>query len=1367
MGVRAKLRTSSPRLLNSWLLFVTIMVIVLAIFFYSFVYVKNNEKEQVAKGFRVLAQVGCNIVDREKGFKKIAGNMASEPNNLQLSDLEKKLKDAKPVLRMTDRKPVQGNTRFLVFNEIIVTKPDGTGSVYYIYADPGEFFKLLQRTDVFDQFIVLADKEPPDTKPVKDDEEKDEEETGNLVVYHTFPGELDISDLDKLKHFEQGLESGSLTEIEISNMKYKFFLQPIRMGDGRKWYVSGLVLVHKFNKEARSLKANVVIPLFFIFFIFLFSIPPLKLFLMSTFERLDIKDAFFVAVSIIFGIISLVLLYIYVYQSNRDDARINENLGRLAWDIETKFVNELDAAYEQLDFYETTFKDGVLERGTNIRNILSDPKMEGREDILRPRIYDQFKVVFWMDEKGDQVVQFSTRNYAGSLVPLGHRAYFRDAGNWQLPGKEGNRFMLESITSVTSGENLAAISMKSHLKLNDNKRMGDNPVSPTECSAAALTTQLTSLIDTILPVGYGFCVIDDTGEVWFHSDKERNHQENFIRETGNDTELLSAIYGRQERPIKLDYQGKTHRCAVIPVPGLPLFIVTFYDVRYDHSVRTYTFFYTIIFTLLLAIFNGLLFLIVGWGNYRCSLLEKKYNPFDWLKPLKARGEIYRYLILSNFLLIVFVAVAGRFTRGAGSFFLSIFACLLAFVDNYFMIARKEDKKPLPVIKILLKGLRGNRITNRVNAFRAYLLFLLSWFVLIGVIPVLLFYIDAYEHENEIAVKHFQLKLAQRIEDRDSRIDKMFRERMDTTGDNTQNHLISAVKRKWKDAGIYLPGKRGLADLWRTVEPNPERAVRKTFFHEIAYLLRPPLDPVNQEKKSLVFPAASDESLTWFNENNSLYFRYRVKNTPDDRRDTGNIDGTVKNGKEFIYVRGDLEKCKLLSGVSLLLLIVFLLLVLWCAYRLIRFAVRMIFGLKLLDFLEPLGEFDTRIRKYIRARSDLIIYCQTGKQMDFCTGLFGEKGEMGTDKKIEMENEMGTGKKEGEKDLIAVDKIIDLDSAEPVPEGITKTGPGKIVLIKNFEFYFNDIDKSLQKMKQVKELLISQNVQVIIPAFIPLEKMVECCRDKIADLADRAKQLIADKMIDDTALETINVQTNKFKEMIALLTGASERWVALYVPIQTFDRPIDALSTADIVVCPLIEKIKEPRIRRLILKEFKAIENFDELEATVYNYYQELKRKGDPAIVEKLILEIQSLAGVYYNRLLKSCTRKEKFILYDIALNMLVNSNNLETQKVLYKKGLIVCNGTCRLMNESFRNFILTAVDPAEAEHFIRELNAPGKWTSYKAPLMLIVLGLVVFLALQDSLLSNVNAILTAVIGGLALITKLTGFFAGFSFGKKN
>jgi hypothetical protein len=120
------------------------------------------------------------------------------------------------------------------------------------------------------------------------------------------------------------------------------------------------------------------------------------------------------------------------------------------------------------------------------------------------------------------------------------------------------------------------------------------------------------------------------------------------------------------------------------------------------------------------------------------------------------------------------------------------------------------------------------------------------------------------------------------------------------------------------------------------------------------------------------------------------------------------------------------------------------------------------------------------------------------------------------------------------------------------------------------------------------------------------------------------------------------------------------------------------------------------------------------------------------------------------------------VLYDAAQNMLVNCNNMETINILLKKGLMVYDGTFKLMNKSFRNFILSSITPGEARDLVRGLNGQGNWKSYKAPLFIIALGVAVFLAFQDNLLSNVNAIITTLIGGLAILTKVSGIFSNVS-----
>jgi len=1377
-------KTKSPRLLNSWLLFVTILAIVLAILFYSLVYVKNNEKEQITKRFRVLAQIGNNIVKREKGFCDIAGNASKRVTEnekikkkieeIRLREKEKKecdeyykdllalIKDeiinANKLLMVAEQKPGWRNS-CLELNTFKVKKANGKivkenkenenckSTEYVIYINANDFFDPLKRVDVFDDLIVLKDEQ----------KDSDNSRSSDIVLYHTFPGELDISELNKLKTCEQGIESGCLKDIEISNEKYKLFLQPVKLKDGAKWYIGGLVHDNIFKKETRELKSGVIIPFLIIFFIFILSIPLLKLFFMSTFEQLDIKDAILTSMSITFGVILLILLYLFIFQLNSDANDIRGNLGSLADEIKTKFTKEIENAYEQLNNYESDFKEFGLKSGDNFKDILTTPMKEGKNSTkiskslrtkLRPSDYKLFKIVFWMDSKGEQILQFFTRNYFPGFNNLQQRKYFQDAGNWKLPGKSDSKFMLESITSITSGEKLAALSKRSNLKLKD--KNGNS----FKANAAAMTTQLTSLIDTIMPVGYGFCVIDKTGDVWFHSTTALNLQENFIHEVENDKELLSAIYGKQERHIDLDYQSKSHKCFVMPVPEIPLFIITFHDMAYTNSVQTYTFFYTVFFIIILSLLNGLLFFIAACGNYRDSLLKRKFVPFDWLRPLKKDKEVYQYLTLSNFIIIFILIVFNAFTEGIETFFLCISASLVSFAYNYYTITRQGDKEPLLVMNRLLNRLKKNKLLRRIPSVQSYLCFLLSWLILVCVTPVFMFYIDAYNHENEISLKHLQVKFAENIEERNFRIEKFYKEKMvKKENPGKGSDIIWKTKDERKGKGIYLD----IIGSTRAVSSDggfiPGKTINNSYFNNIAYLLKPSLDQIAVEKRNLVFPEASDASRIWWKNNNKLYLRYKNKNSLYNGDTNGNGD------KENIYIKTDMKYCEMFAGFSLLLSVIAISLVLVLAYSLIRFTVRMIFGLKLLDFLEPLGEFDGKIRKHIKARSDLIIYCQTKKERDYCDALFYEESASEGDTTETAENE------EKNKQRIKVDKKIDLNSVSLELEGLTKNNSSKIVFIKNFELYFNDIDENLKKMNQVKKLLRMVNIQVIISTFIPLKKMEEYCHEKLVELSSEEKKLQLKEKVTDSCIEEIRIQSKKYNEMISLLSEADDRWVALYVPLQTFDRAKNEIKTSDIAVSPLINKIKDGHIRRLILKEFKAIEDFKEFEQSVYEYYIELKNNNDPKIEEKIILEIQALAKPYYNRLLKSCTNKEKYILFDIAQNMLVNSNNLETQKVLLKKGLIVCNGTCRLMNESFRNFILSSIDPGEARHFMRELNAQSKWKSYKAPLILIVLGLVVFLALQDNLMSNVNAILATVIGGLAILTKLSGFLTSFSPGK--
>lgn len=1495
------METSNPKVLNSWLLFVTVLVIVVAFVFYSFVYVKNNEKEQIAKRFRVLAQIGENIIKKEEGFRGVAGDAIKRIDRLDisskikvklktilqqkdesgqnkdyqeeyknlLSGLTKIIKQSNEILEIgRGRLPPGSNFLALKSFEAAIgddsnntdlklkilkdiedgdeeNKTNGDKSeVFVIYVSTKDFFEPLKRPDVFDELIVFKDK----NKAAKGDKQTGSDNAGedSSVLYHTFPGDIHISGADELKSFKNGIESACLKDVAISNKNYKLFLQAVKLSSGsgnRKWYVGGLIDETKFSRETRQLEAGTIIFWLIISSLFILAIPVVKLFLMSRFEQLKNKDVILSTIAIALGTILLILLVLFFHQQASDTNNVQKNLNALAQKIKVNFTVELQNAYKQLKKYDHDFREFgsksydsskvsefKFRTADNVMNFLSEPKFEriivssklkdlkkwidmsGLKDLFAweewkdefkkrssPSFYNLFKVVFWMDANGKQILQFFTRNYFSPLSELGNRKYFQEVGNWRLPGFPDSPFMLESITSVTSGEKLAAVSMRSDLEL---KNDADSQET-TKAKAAVLTTRLTSLIDTIMPVGYGFCVIDDSGKVWFHSNSERNLQENFIEEAEKDKELLSAVYAKQSRYIDLDYQSKEHKCFIMPLANIPLYIVTFHDLAYTQSIQADIFLYTFFSLITLFVFYGLLFVITAGINYRRSLLEGKYVSFAWLRPLKEKKGDYQCLIILNIVIILFLIIFKWLVDDAGTIFLCISAILFSFTYNYFILTRKSNKEyrlrehgllvfflvlllaidfiawlimdkflfllmfqvillifdMFGIIKISRHKSPSVHGKSRICLFfekqlpgctdffsrKSYVCFLLSWLALSYLIPTVMFYLDAYRHENEVALKYHQLKLAKHIETRNFEIDKFYRENMYNPGPGS---IVDKIIKQRQHAGIYA----NIIGNTRVIPVTPDKTKDTEWgkisgnsnFDEILYRFRPCLNPIAVEKRNLVFSASSDESRTWRKANNKIYLEYRINNSPN-------------NNNHRLYVVSNIKYPGILSsGFSLLLFGTALFLILVLAYFLIRTAAMKIFSLNLIGrskYERTHNDIRREIRDSIAAGSNLIIYCQTEEEMDYCVKLF-YKGYRKKGQSIP------NGNSKDESKSIKAD-FLDLNSDKWDPGKITGDRINKVVLIENFQLSANDMEENLKKINRVIPLLRSPRTQVVIPTSTLLPELIEYYGENLSVLTAKNKE-------DSAFPGEIKLQ---FKKIIDLLNEANTHLVSIYPHLVTIGKDRIHPQTNERALYPRIENIEDKSVRTLILDEFDSIAYFEKIQYSVERYYRELEAKNDssgkksgPITKEKIILKIEELSQHYYKQLLNSCTRKEKYVLYDFAQNMLVNTNNWDTLNILLKKGLMTYDGTFKLMNESFRNFILSSITPVEAKELVKGLNGQVNWKSYKAPLLLIALGAAVFLAFQENLLSNVNAIITTAIGGIAMLTKVSGIFSNFSLG---
>jgi hypothetical protein len=229
----------------------------------------------------------------------------------------------------------------------------------------------------------------------------------------------------------------------------------------------------------------------------------------------------------------------------------------------------------------------------------------------------------------------------------------------------------------------------------------------------------------------------------------------------------------------------------------------------------------------------------------------------------------------------------------------------------------------------------------------------------------------------------------------------------------------------------------------------------------------------------------------------------------------------------------------------------------------------------------------------------------------------------------------------------------------------------------------------------------------------------------------------------------------------------------YVLLEDYDRLIKVLDNFDKIIYTMAEseiseapsedekeiKNKYPSLYALINTELKygsylfqlrerlfkslrcnsTLQNSDE--ATLFREYDNLG--------EEVILKIQELAGNYYISIWNSLNAKEKFVLYDMAVDNITNFHNLATLVVLKEKGLLKFNSTnqsIRIFNKSFRNFILTKIKPLEAKQLQNKIQTESNWRTTRIAIILFffIVGIIIFFTQQN------------------LIKEITGFVVAFS-----
>jgi hypothetical protein len=619
-------------------------------------------------------------------------------------------------------------------------------------------------------------------------------------------------------------EHTALQDVEIAGEKYKAFFQPIPVAVAGNQsstggapapqpkidlIICGFLRNDKLTAQSASIPpGTTVFVVVFIMLIFFLSWPVLKIPTMGRTERLRRRHPFLLATCITCGttVLSLTGLHL-IYSLWRDQSETTAHLSALAKDIDRKLSRELDLALQSL----TTVSNSALVRKRLpllhpifVRDVCQseqpyktdpDPKTEYYQEtdfLTQPLPYaffPYFDYIFWTDNEGAQRLKLGIHSQNTQGTRICNFDFFERAakGNhlWKLTVEDRTwDFIVEPLHSPATGEYLATISTPM-------------PYYLSPLRVGTIVAPLISMQDAVMPPGFGFAIIDDSGTVVFHSNPSHNGTENLFRECRHDSRLRSAVASRFAEVIDVDYLGLDHSMLVHPLTAIehsPWTLVVFSD----RSPTTLMYIEILLLAGALMLVFGAVLAVAVWLFARDAVL------LVWPRNEPALYFFLFCLQACNIALLIIWSL----TAARGALFFGILAIpALGVLTGIFRLRSDRKKETLAALALPLSvlvtwiynsrdphelspwqwplclliacfalGLTLIKIPNSpsVRPRYVYQAAVVALFVLVGVAPSFGCYKVSYDYVRELFLRRDQLGVADKLVQREAKIERYYR-----------------------------------------------------------------------------------------------------------------------------------------------------------------------------------------------------------------------------------------------------------------------------------------------------------------------------------------------------------------------------------------------------------------------------------------------------------------------------------------------------------------------------------------------------------------------------------------------------------------
>jgi hypothetical protein len=1190
------------------------------------------------------------------------------------------------------------------------------------------------------------------------------------VIFDQGTSELTATSLNSLKtaHSEQKLDFATFSQttnfadIELGGDDYKLYVQPLRLNTGTAgsdWIICGLVQAGHFRHQTWAIPYPSLIVLAFLVALVPLSWPFLKILFIGPKDRLRLADVYFVCFSLLMAAALVTLFSLWVFAYSRNETQLDEQLATLSGSIDWNMHAEIRRVLgeiEQLDqLKDAGFPSAPSPRAagnaadtagglpaTNGAGPVRPPQLaapdkgerdkpvtgkstperneavqetrilerlcpardpEGAENCVRHLIYPYFNVIIWIDGHGDQTTKWLTNPIKTNPHRVADRSYFSEIVNGHALKIDGQEFWITPQASSITGAKTVVIS----------RPLVDpgQPTAPAEATqdnsltkkapanvVVAMATNLSSVMDALMPPGFGYRIINPRGEVQLQSAETQQWKENFFEECNNDLSLRSAVAARSQQRLNINYKGREHSLLVTPLGETPEWsLVVFRDKKPLRTLHLEIL--TLAGSLFLVYAVILLGVFIVFYLFRTS--TNRRNEWIWPWP-ESLPTYYRSIVMT----LLFCAVAITFIAATARKVTVLAVSITAFVGIAGFLLRLKLGW---VSKAVNRVAQEMRIERSFDYARAYIANLVLLVALVGVLPAVAFFKVAYDEEMRLFVKHTQYTLAQTLAQRYKRITDQYTTRRSpgNPGPIASNTALATALRDQRVQNFNDVYGKSFFDTTFSQRvakvdsrPPSEQHEQRDWLQRFFVGRLPFFNHTSVELSGLMQNRSDDNSWWWREGAGNLHLQ-----VPQDVK-AGQLQVDVNTPLNELVARPsfrDMSSGLLLLAFGLLFAVLFLL----C-----RFIVTKVF---LLDFQErslprlPATGFNHLEQNLFVVKSLVANPLPT----------FAANGELHF---IDLKHTRAATLQHIPASIPAGIRTIVLDNFD---YGMTLPELGRssldlierawnndrrIVIVSGGEPSDLHWSEGRRNGDRAIGLMMDYRWAEIAGRFVKVYSGESCC-------ADDFDQTLQDLESSPEFLRQSRSQKKKFEQSLAVLREECSPRLAL----------------------------------RRMGKEIVKPGSFADL---------------GPAGVRR---QISDQARLYYQRIWQSCSEGERLTLLHLAEDRLLSPKDPHIEP-LFMKGLIFRSPDLRMLNETFKQFVLQDGFTGALASIEDQAKKMSPWENLKWPLVFAAGGVVLFLMFtQREFFGSSGSSLSLITGfttAIPAVFKLLGFLQSQSTGSK-